>query len=224
MKVLRFTVVVVMFSAVAAFADQRPRERAPLPITGRLLGAAAQHAAMRIIPPGETLLTFSINDAREEFVANAGPDLVMHVRRAVDAHGHHFGWDLSITDRRLKTYANFFYECLCGHGPSAHDLYAWHFGDNGATLSPQARAHLYPAERRLPVYGYPFDITVRCVGCEINGQKYTEAEFTKGSVEISARRLPARNPRQRTLRDLRRGRGSPRLAAHATSRANRFSK
>jgi len=59
---------------------------------------------------------------------------------------------------------NFFYECLCGHGPRPHDLYAWHF-----------REMIFPARRTLPVYGYPFEFTVECKDCRIAGDSATTA-------------------------------------------------
>jgi hypothetical protein len=152
----------------------------------------------KLVPRGvlvsqKPLLVFDAADVRQEFLVPIARDVVMRVRRAVDAHGNHFGWDLSATDRRLNKEANFFYHCLCGHGPRPHDLYAWHFVEN-----------YFPAERILPVYGYPYEVTVRCVDCEVNGRKYTEARFTRGTVEIWVRRLKVSNPKQLTLKDMRR--------------------
>ena len=139
----------------------------------------------------ERVLSFSVTDERPEMVVNVGRDIVVHVRRAVDAKGRHFGWDFSAVDRRLKKHTDFFYDCLCGHGTSLNNLYAWHFS-----------AKYYPAERLLPVYGYPFNIRVQCVGCEVEGARTTEVRFTRGMVHVRVQRLAAANPRQRTVRDL----------------------
>src|SRR5207248_10952972 len=102
------------------------------------------------------VLQFAVTDSRAEFSVPLSRDVLLNVRRTVDAQGHHMGWDLAAADRRLKHYSNFFDDCLCGHGPRPHDLYAWHFVSK-----------YYPSERRLPVYGYPLDVRVRCVDCEI---------------------------------------------------------
>ena len=143
------------------------------------------------------LLVFPVTDERPQFEVRVGRDLVVRVLRAVDAQGRHFGWDFAATDRRLKKRANLLYDCLCGHGPRPHDLYARHFA-----------SHYYPAERTLPVYGYPYTLRVRCVDCQVAGPEGTEIQFTRGTVEIDAERLSEANPRQLTLRDLARRRKS----------------
>jgi hypothetical protein len=136
-------------------------------------------------------LSFPATDERAEFTVDIGRDVILHVRRAIDAQGRHFGWDLAAADRRLENSPNFFYECLCGHGPRPHDLYAWHF----------AEAY-YPAERTLPIYGYPFEVRVQCLDCQVRGNEGTDVRFTSGTVTIGWRRLPTSYPRQRRISDI----------------------
>jgi hypothetical protein len=137
------------------------------------------------------VLQFPATDDRPAFSVPVSRDVVLSVRRAVDARGHHMGWDLAANDRRLERDTNFFYECLCGHGPRPHDLYAWHFATNH-----------YPGDRLLPVYGYPWDVRVRCIGCEVEGTDGTNARFVRGSIEVSVRRLSHANQRQRRISDV----------------------
>ena len=132
-----------------------------------------------------TILTFSATDARSRFDVPIGRDVILQVARAVDANGQPFGWDLSAIDRRLANSPNFFYECLCGHGPRPHDLYAWHFAEA-----------FFPPERILPIYGYPFEVRVRCADCSVAGRGATDTRFTAGTVDVAVRRLAAANHRQ----------------------------
>ena len=137
------------------------------------------------------VLQFPATADPESYSVPLSRDVVLNIRRAVDARGHHMGWDLAANDRRLERDTNFFYECLCGHGPRPHDLYAWHFATD-----------YYPAERTLPVYGYPLEVRVRCLECEVEGKDGTDARFIRGTIEVSVRRTGAAYPRQRTLSDI----------------------
>jgi hypothetical protein len=154
----------------------------PLLLAFLLLQPASAQDGFRI------LLQFPATDERVEFFVPLSRDVVLHVRRAGDVHGLHMGWDLRAVDRRLKESPNFFYECLCGHGPRPHDYYAWHFA-----------AHYYPQERQLSVFGYPLEVRVRCPDCQVSGQVGTDARFVHGTIEISLRRLATSNPRQRAF-------------------------
>lgn len=136
-------------------------------------------------------LRFPVTDGREELTYALGRDLMLKVTRGVDAQGRHFGWDLSVVDRRLRSSPNFFYACLCGHGPLPQDLYAWH-----------VKTGYFPNERILPVWGYPYEVRVICEGCTATGGEYTAARFENGTVDIGWRRLTTSNPRQRRLSDL----------------------
>ena len=131
---------------------------------------------------------FPVTDAREELTVPLGRDIVLHIKREAASAG----WYLSATDRRLPDSPNFFYQCLCGHGPQPHELLAWHFLEM-----------YYPGERILSVYGYPLEVRVRCAGCEVAGS-VAEAHFVRGTVEVSWRRLAQSNPRQLHIRDLQR--------------------
>jgi hypothetical protein len=52
------------------------------------------------------------------------------------------------------------------------------------------------------VYGYPLEVRVRCLECEVEGQDGADARFIRGTVEVSVRRMEKAYPRQRTLRDV----------------------
>ena len=140
----------------------------------------AQPAGFRVV------LSLPVSDTVAHYAVALSRDVVLNVRRAVDAHGLHMGWDLSAVDQRARRSPNFFYECLCGHGPRPHDYYAWHFVTS-----------YYPSERDLPVFGYPLEVRVRCLDCEVAGKDGTDAHFLRGTFELSVRRLTRSNPEQR---------------------------
>jgi hypothetical protein len=154
-----------------------------------LIGAIGGSQSAKPVPSGSFLqgLRFFATDTKELFEYQVGRDLTVRVRRAVDAQGSHFGWDLSVVDRRLSRSPNFLYECLCGHGPRPNDLYAWHFRSGPAS------------DRILPIYGYPFELHVRFVDWRINDGDATKAQFTSGTIEIGWRRLAESNPTQRRV-------------------------
>ena len=152
-----------------------------------LLSASAGQQA----DPYKLAVRFSVTDT-SAFTFDLGRDLIVKATRAVNADGTHFGWDLAVHDRRLPNSPNFFYDCLCGHGPRPNDLYAWHF----------KHPTDYPAERTFPVYGYPYTVRVECEKCDVAGVDDTSARFVSGTVLISWRRLPESNPRQLRLADL----------------------
>ena len=155
------------------------------------LGVALQNTVPSRPESFTVVLQFPATDDRESYSVSLSRDVALTVRRTVDARGLHMGWDLAATDRRLTSGTNFFYECLCGHGPRPHELYAWHFPTD-----------YYPAERTLPVYGYPLEVRVRCLECEVEGKDGTDARFVRGTIEVSVRRTGTAYPRQRTLRDV----------------------
>ena len=190
-KPIRATVVL---TALLLGASPSVRTQQPIQASQRVDRQAPQRSALpqrgEATEPDAftTVLHFSVTDDRERFTVGLSRDLMLEVRRTVDVSGHPMGWDLTAADRRLKDSPNFFYDCLCGHGPRPHDLYAWHFVTN-----------YYPSERILPVYGYPFDVRVRCVGCEVTGTDGKDAKFVHGTVEVSLRRLRKSNPPQRRI-------------------------
>ena len=142
---------------------------------------------------------FSVLDARDRIDYPLGPDLVVRARREVDSRGTHMGWVLKAIDRRLEESPNFLYDCLCGHGAYPTDLLAWHL------VSPEAVANVGPlTERILPVWGYPYELRVRCADCEAQAGDPLSPRFLKGTIQISWRRLAESNPRQKRLSDFRR--------------------
>ena len=52
------------------------------------------------------------------------------------------------------------------------------------------------------MYGYPLEVRVRCLECEVEGKDGTDARFIRGTIEVSVRRMGNAYPRQRTLRDV----------------------
>ena len=120
-----------------------------------------------------------------DFSLPLGRDIVLNVSRDGTT-----GWYLTATDRRLPNSPNFFYDCLCGHGPRPHEMYAWHFVDM-----------YFPSDRILPIHGYPLEVRVRCLECKVekSGQ---DVHFVSGKIEVSWRRLPASNPRQLHISDV----------------------
>ena len=156
-----------------------------------LLALALMAGAAPAATSYQTILEFPAADTQREFSVDLSRDVILTIKRTVDAHGVHMGWGFAAIDRRLADSPNFFYDCLCGHGPRPHDLYAWHFVEN-----------YYPSERSLPVYGYPIEVRVRCIYCEVAGGNSRQAHFTGGTVEVSWRRLPKNNPRQLRIADV----------------------
>jgi hypothetical protein len=175
-------------------------------LSGRLLFAVALLGAVPNASGGErrpafaSVLRFSATDTRDRIEGSLGRDLLVRARRDVDAEGRPAGWYLEAVDRRRPDSPNFLYECLCGHGPQPMDFLAWHL------LQPDAVAHLGPlTERRLPVWGYPYELRVRCEDCEATGDDAaTDARFVKGTIEVGGRLLAESNPRQKRPADFRR--------------------
>jgi hypothetical protein len=84
------------------------------------------------------------------------------------------GWDLLVVDRRLPRSPNSFDECPYRHGPALHEYHAWHFGQSNS-----------PAERMLPVFGYPFEVRVSCEGCQLASAEADASGFTAGTMTFS---------------------------------------
>jgi hypothetical protein len=137
-----------------------------------------------------TALTFPVTDERAEFTIDISRDVVVRIQRDGQARGRVAAWDFVAIDRRLTDSPNFFDECLCGHGPRLHELSAWHFVER-----------YFPPERMLPVYGYPFEIRVRCLACETTGSG-ADTQFASGTVEVGWRRLSTSNPRPLRISDI----------------------
>jgi hypothetical protein len=141
---------------------------------------------------------FSAVDPRDRIDYALGRDLVVRAHRELGAQGTRMGWRLGAVDRRLGDSPNFLYECLCGHGPHPTDILAWHLLKPGDVASVGSLS-----ERILPVWGYPYELQIRCTGCEAEGDGPLSARFIGGTIEINWRRLPLSNPRQKRRADFR---------------------
>ena len=165
-------------------------------VAALLLGAKGEAPATRPQPfsPG---IEFAATDPRGEIEYALGRDLVIRAHREQNAQGVHTGWWLEAADRRLPDSPNFLYDCLCGHGPHPTQLEAWHL------QRPEVVANIGPlSERILPVWGYPYELRVRCVGCAAEGNDAMAARFSSGTIEVSWRLLRQSNARQKRLSDL----------------------
>jgi hypothetical protein len=144
-----------------------------------------------------TILQFDVMSTREIFTRTIAPGLQFRATHARAIGAAHYGWDLSVARDNDGT-TNLLYESLLMHGPQPFHLYAWHFagGDYWGTDDP----------RILPVYGYPWELRVDCVGCHVTGKDFQsqiaagqivfQNEFTAGLVKIGLRHLTSANPRQ----------------------------
>jgi hypothetical protein len=112
-----------------------------------------------------------------------GNRLIVRVERQVDAKGTVMGWYLAVYRIPATTESrNLLYHSLAWHGPYPTDLLAWiHQRD------------YYPDDRTLPVYGWPYELHLRCRSCETAGDS-TAVHFTAGTVEVGWRRLSRANP------------------------------
>jgi hypothetical protein len=154
-----------------------------------LLLAAPPAASLAAQPPASdkarfaTALSFPVTDTTRMFEYPLDSLLVIRVFRQVDAESRHMGWWVAVmrtpTDRGGF---NLLYHSRSWHGPYPTDLYAWHWAKTR-----------FPNERILPVHGYPYEVRVRCHGCETGGEEQG-AHFTEGVVEVGWRRLPRPNP------------------------------
>ncbi len=124
------------------------------------------------------IFTFPVTDTVPVRAASIGAGLVLRVRREADAHGSHMGWSVAVYRDPVRPESrNLLYASLYFHGPHPSDLFAWH-----------RQQRYFPDERILPVYRYPKEIRIACIGCEIAGDS-TLVHYTAGSVEIGWRRL-----------------------------------
>jgi len=59
---------------------------------------------------------FAVTDSRLEISRTLGPHLILKIRSAVDAQGRRFGWDLSVSERRLGDWVTFFTNACAAMG------------------------------------------------------------------------------------------------------------
>jgi hypothetical protein len=131
-----------------------------------------------------TVIRFPVTDTTRVFEHSLDSGLVISVFRQADADWRHMGWWVAVmrTPAPDDNSFNLLYHSRYWHGPYPTDLYAWHYGKTR-----------FPNERILPVYGYPYELRVRCPGCKTAGQGQ-DAHFMEGIVEVGWRRLPRSNP------------------------------
>jgi len=109
--------------------------------------------------------------------------LVLRVRREAEARGPAMGWSVAVSRRpTTPESSNLLYHSRTLHGAYPSDLFAWHL-----------RTHWFPDLRTLPVYGYPFEVEIRCDRCTVSGDS-SEARFSSGTVRVRWRSLPRANP------------------------------
>ena len=113
-------------------------------------------AALSADPSGfRVLLRFPVTDTTALFERALGGDLLVQVRREVDAYGAPGGWYLTVVRRPAQPDSpNLLYHSRSWHGPYPTDVFAWIHAQQ-----------YFPDERFLPVYGYPYELRVRCDGC-----------------------------------------------------------
>ena len=131
-----------------------------------------------------TVIRFPVVDTTPLFEHPLDATLVIRVFRQVDAESRHMGWWVAVMRVPIE-HGNFFnllYHSRSWHGPYPTDVFAWHYGTGR-----------FPDERILPVYGYPYELRVRCPGCAIAGSG-PDVHFIDGVVEVGWRRLARRNP------------------------------
>lgn len=127
-----------------------------------------------------TALRFPVTDSARLFEHHLDSRLVIRVYRQVNAESRHMGWWVAVmrTGDDSGDSFNLLYHSRSWHGPYPTDLFAWHWG--------QSR---FPDERILPVYGHPYELRIRCLGCTTEGQM-PDVRFTDGVVEVAWRRVP----------------------------------
>src|SRR5262245_21969410 len=118
-----------------------------------------------------------------------GRDLLVSLGADIDADGRIREWSVAAFDRRLSWPNNFLDACVCGHGPRLYEFRAMAF-----------RAGWWPppTDVIMPVYGYPYDLRVRCIDCVAEGDD-DSAWLVRGTISIAVRRKAASNPEQKRL-------------------------
>ncbi|MGH7590155.1 MAG: hypothetical protein ACREL2_01845 [Gemmatimonadales bacterium] len=145
-----------------------------------LLTTLATSATGRPTPPDTTPFTvavrFTATDTTPRFEESLGTALLLRVEREPPD-----GWVVSVVRRGAGTDPrNLLFHSRRWHGPYPTDVFAWSF-----------RQRYFPDERVLPVYGYPYEVRIRLVGCHASGTGAT-AVFDAGTIEVAWRRAPSR--------------------------------
>ncbi len=122
------------------------------------------------------ILRFDVTDTTLIFERPLGSFLLLRVRRESRS-----GWVVSVVRRSSEPdQPNLLYHSRNWHGPYPTDVFAWSF-----------RRRYFPNERILPVYGYPYELRVRLMGCRTSGSG-DDLRFVAGTIEVAWRRAPVR--------------------------------
>ncbi len=143
-----------------------------IPLFGATIPGAGQDSARY-----QVLLRFAVTDTMPLLERALGQALLVQVRREVDAHGSPGGWYISVVRQPAGPQrTNLLYQSLSWHGPYPTDLFAWIHEERYS-----------PDERILPVYDYPYELRLRCAGCE-TVKTASGVRFSAGMVEVGWRR------------------------------------
>ena len=94
------------------------------------------------------------------------------------------GWTVAVSRKPVtrEKRDNLLYHSRSLHGAYPTDMFAW-----------QMRTNVLGDVRSLPVYGYAYEVELRCDGCAVAGDS-TDAHFTAGTVQVRWRALRRANP------------------------------
>jgi hypothetical protein len=131
-----------------------------------------------------TAFDFDVSDTTERRSVSLDRQLELRVERYGALHqASAMGWTVAVSRKPVTgdNRRNLLYHSRSLHGAYPTDLYAW-----------QWRTQLFGDVRSLPVYGYPYEVEVRCERCTVAGDG-TDAYFTAGTVRVRWRTLPRAN-------------------------------
>ena len=86
-----------------------------------------------------------------------------------------WSWEVAVRDG-VSNGENLLYESPEWHGPYPTMVDAWII-----------REHYFPALNELPVRGYPWQVTIQCVDCSVEGE-HTKEHFVAGTLLVRWRR------------------------------------
>lgn len=130
-----------------------------------------------------TAFEFDVSDTAARREVALDRRLMLRVDRFEGARGAAMGWTVSVRRTPVtEESSNLLYHSRTLHGAYPTDLFAWN-----------TRERYFGDARTLPVYGYPFEIDVRCLRCTVAGDS-SDAYYTSGTVRVRWRRLRYANP------------------------------
>jgi hypothetical protein len=121
---------------------------------------------------------FSVTDTTEVFERPLGRALRIRVTREPP-----LGWTVSVVRTSSNVdEPNLLYHSRAWHGPYPTDAFSlWHHRE------------VFPDERYLPVYGYPYEIRIRLIDCRTS-ETGDNVVFEAGSMEVAWRRAKVVRP------------------------------